>query len=629
MPYDNNSNKPYDLAQFAAAHAPKPRPVRTGVRSGSARTDSTRPPAGREEVPVGHPFADTGEFPVFAGGPEPWEDQDGQADDFEGFDGLDGYDKPGDSFDGFDGYEAYEDGEEGYESAYAPDDSAIIREVHPDGTQERPAPPARKKKRPDPRALLERRVSLILCGVLALGLAVGTLLLTLLPRSTQSQIEKRDLAKLPSLSLESWFSGEFTAGVATYFTDTVPNRDALKRLGSQFKAVFGLPGSESDVEFVGNIQKLDKPKPAEDPSTSAPESQSQPESADPGPTVGQMGAGLEGAAGRNMVLPSPTPVPADFHQAEEAGMVGEGSIMLVKQEGHYRGLEPFGGSADMADRYSAALNDLHSQLGDGVKIYSMPAPLACEFYTPDQLKEYVRSQSECFDGANAQLNDGIVGLNICGTLAQHAGEPIYCRTDHHWQPLGAYYAAQAFAQAAGVSFDDISTYTEGKFEGFVGSMYGFSGQSAKILNDPEDFVYYTPSKPYDTVYYDTAFNFQWDDDNLFAEGVDGSSDAYSYFLGGDQYIVKVTTQNSTGRKLLVMKDSYGNATIPYYVGSFDQIYVADVRYLERNLVSFIRDMGITDVVFTVSAFSLVGENGAHVAELISQNAGETVTDPHP
>ena len=614
MQYDNRnggSHKPYDLAQFAAAHAPKPRPARTDAVH-TVRTDATRPLTREEQVPVGHPLADTGEFPVFAGEQPDWADRDG----YEGYDNYDSYD-------------GNEDGEEGYESAYAPDDSAIIREVHPDGTQERPAP-RRRIKRPDPRVLLERRLSLVLCGVLALGLGLGTLLLTLLPRSTQSQIEKRELAKLPSLSLESWFSGEFTAGVATYFTDTVPNRDALKRLGSQFKTVFGLPGSESDVEFVGNIQKVDKPAPPEDPSTPAPqEGQSQPESQDPGPAVGQVAVGLEGAAGRNMVLPSPTPVPADFHQAEEAGMVGEGSIMLVKQEGHYRGLEPFGGTADMAQRYSDALNDLHSQLGDGVKIYSMPAPLACEFYTPDNLKEYVRSQSECFDGANAQLNEGIVGLNICGVLAQHAGEPIYCRTDHHWQPLGAYYAAQAFAQAAGVGFDDISTYTEGKFESFVGSMYAFSGQSAKILNDPEEFVYYTPQKPYDTVYYDTAFNFQWDDDNLFAEGVDGQSDAYTYFLGGDQYIVKVTTQNTTGRKLLVMKDSYGNATIPFYVGSFDQIYVADVRYMERNLVSFIRDMGITDVVFTVSAFSLVGENGAHVAELISQNAGETVTDPHP
>ncbi len=620
----NDSHKPYDLAQFAAAHAQKSRPERTGSgRSGPARTEATRPLAGEGGFPPqsGHPFANTGEIPVFDDEPVLAYETYESYDTYDAYETEDtGYDDPG--------YGGEDDsGDDSYQSVYVPDDSGIVRESRPDGALPKPAPHPRKK-RPDPRLLLERRLSLSLCGVLALGLAAGTLLLTFLPRSTQSQIEKRELAKLPAFSLESWFSGEFTAGVATYYTDTVPNRDSLKRLGSQFKALFGLPGSESDVEFVGNIQKVDKPKPAENTPAPAGEGASQPEGGS-APIVGQVATGLEGTAGRNMPAATPTPAPVDFGQAEEADMVGEGQIMLVKQDGHYRGLEPFGGTADMAQRYSAALNDLHSQLGDGVKIYSMPAPLACEFYTPDKLKEYVRSQSECFDGANAQLNEGIVGLNVCGVLAQHAGEAIYCRTDHHWQPLGAYYAAQAFAQAAGVSFDDISTYTPGKFEGFVGSMYGFSGQSAKILNDSEEFTYYTPSKPYDAVYYDTAFNFQWDEDNLFAEGVDGTSDAYSYFLGGDQYIVKVTTQNTTGRTLLVMKDSYGNATIPYYVGSFDKIFVADIRYMERNLVSFIRDMGITDVVFTVSAFSLVGENGANIANLISQNAGETVTDPHP
>ena len=101
------------------------------------------------------------------------------------------------------------------------------------------------------------------------------------------------------------------------------------------------------------------------------------------------------------------------------------------------------------------------------------------------------------------------------------------------------------------------------------------------------------------------------------------------YLGSDQYIVKVTTGLQSGRRLLIMKDSYGNATVPFYTGSFDEIYVADIRYMERNLVSMIRDLDVTDVLFTVSAFSVVGENANHIQTLIDQNAGETVTDPYP
>ncbi len=66
--------------------------------------------------------------------------------------------------------------------------------------------------------------------------------------------------------------------------------------------------------------------------------------------------------------------------------------------------------------------------------------------------------------------------------------------------------------------------------------------------------------------------------------------------------------------------------MPFFTGSFEQIYVADVRYLERNLVSFINDMGITDTLFTMSSYSFVGSQGQNIANLLTQNAGETIID---
>ena len=53
-----------------------------------------------------------------------------------------------------------------------------------------------------------------------------------------------------------------------------------------------------------------------------------------------------------------------------------------------------------------------------------------------------------------------------------------------------------------------------------------------------------------------------------------------------------------------------------------------MRYLECNLVSFIKDMGITDVLFTMSAYSVVGDNADNIQNLIAQNAGESITDSH-
>ena len=39
-------------------------------------------------------------------------------------------------------------------------------------------------------------------------------------------------------------------------------------------------------------------------------------------------------------------------------------------------------------------------------------------------------------------------------------------------------------------------------------------------------------------------------------------------------------------------------------------------------------MGITDVLFTMSAYSVVGDNADNIQNLIAQNAGETITDSH-
>ncbi len=95
----NDSHKPYDLAQFAAAHAQKSRPERTGSgRSGPARTEATRPLAGEDGFPPqsGHPFANTGEIPVFDDEPVLAYETYESYDTYDAYETEDtGYDDPG------------------------------------------------------------------------------------------------------------------------------------------------------------------------------------------------------------------------------------------------------------------------------------------------------------------------------------------------------------------------------------------------------------------------------------------------------------------------------------------------------------------------------------------------------
>lgn len=424
--------------------------------------------------------------------------------------------------------------------------------------------------------------------------------LLVFPHSTVSQIEKRNLAEFPTFSFQSYFSGEFTSGVTNFFDDTVPYRDNFKNMGNNFKSVFGFSTGD-DVTVVGKPVAV-----VSDESTSSkPEENNNNASSDTSP-----------------VQESSEESYRDYTEEEAEEASYDNGMIVVKQDGHYRAMELFGGGSGKS--YINALNNFRKDLDDSVKIYSMPIAKASEYYLPADYADYSASQKDCFDKIASQLDSGIISVDADSTLSKHTEEEIYCRTDHHWQPLGAYYAAQTFASAANADFKDISTYTKYENEGYVGTMYAFSG-NANILNDPETFTYYKPSNidKCTAYYYDTSFNYTGSGN--FFNNVDVAN-SYLVFMGGDEQIVKVKTDVKNGRKLCVVKDSYGNAEIPYYMGSFEEIYVVDMRYFDLNLVDFVNQTGVTDLLFSMCSYSVVGENADNLENLRTQNKGEKIVD---
>ncbi len=158
-------------------------------------------------------------------------------------------------------------------------------------------------------------------------------------------------------------------------------------------------------------------------------------------------------------------------------------------------------------------------------------------------------------------------------------------------------------------------------------MYAFTDGDINIKNDPEDFIYYVPDNYPDckTDFYDTSFNFDYTG-SYFKEVGDPQSNAYLTFFGGDEQIVKIRTNVKNGRKLMVVKDSYGNAIPGNLMNSFEEIYIADMRYFNPNLVDFINTMGVTDVLFTMATFSAFGGNADNLSVMISQAKGNEIVD---
>lgn len=481
----------------------------------------------------------------------------------------------------------------------------------------------REERRLRRRKRLDNMLSSQITAVLCLLVIILAVLLIVIPRSKTSAIEKRDLAAFPKFSISTLLSGEFTRGVQTYYDDTVPFRDSFKNLNNSMKNLFGLH-SEGTAEIVGNVNKVTDTAPTqtEAPAQTQPEetAQIQPEetaAAGTGDTVSETAA-APAETGTDTAAPTEK---KNYEKGEADGTFNNG-FLIVSLDGHWRGLPLFAGG-DYTE-YTDFMNTLADSTGDNVRVYAMPVPLASEYYLPSNFSDYSVSQRDAIEEIMSMLSGSVTGINLIDVLGAHENEDIFMRTDHHWSQLGAYYAGQALAQAAGVPYADLASYGLIQREGYIGSMYGYT-QSANLLNDPETFTLMIPSAPYSNMYHDTGFNFTYEDDLFLMTDLDNS---YLAYIGGDMTPVHVRTAQTNGRKLLIIKDSYGNPLPSLLTGSFEEIFTIDLRFCDFNLLNFINSQGITDIV-TAFSIDTAAYPSADLLGLLTQYSDSGIPNDEP
>jgi len=88
------------------------------------------------------------------------------------------------------------------------------------------------------------------------------------------------------------------------------------------------------------------------------------------------------------------------------------------------------------------------------------------------------------------------------------------------------------------------------------------------------------------------------------------------FMGGADRITHITTDCTNDRRLLIIKDSYGNALVPCLTRSFSEIWVIDMRYFEPKVVDFAKEHEITDVLFAMNTFSAMGGNAKNLETIM-------------
>lgn len=305
----------------------------------------------------------------------------------------------------------------------------------------------------------------------------------------------------------------------------------------------------------------------------------------------------------------PQPVTSDNENKGELS-----GTVIVDATG--RGMPIFGGGSGTT--YANALNTVKEKVGKQVNVFSMIVPTQGSFYMPSGFT--MASEWDCIANVNDQLY-GIIPVDAYSALAAHVDEEIYARTDHHWMQLGAYYAAEEFVKTAliDVPFTPLSEYERHDVEGYLGTLYGYSNENATMGKNPETFVYYIAPNDFSTYYMNPKDTEFWNS-SMFQKMPVGYS--YGTFMGGDEKVVHVETDVENGRKLLIVKDSYANAIVPCLTGSFEDIWTADMRYLEEmqhfpnSISQIVKEYGITDVLFCMDSFSAVGVNAEHLPGIV-------------
>ena len=422
-------------------------------------------------------------------------------------------------------------------------------------------------------------------AVIALVFLAFAVVFDTFPRSTVSELEKRELATFPKFSWERLADGSFTSDVSTWFSDSEPYRDVFMTLSMQIKDLIAIAPSDDNVKFQAGDMELEKGD---------------------GEKTAEGGGKKDEAAKDSMTIDE-----YENHiNADENAKIANAGIIIVGKGDKVRALMAYGGGPKGCVGYAQAANKYKEVFGDKVNIYCMVIPTAVEFYCPDKAKKRTNQQLPTIRNVVAHLDPGVKPVDVYTTLGKHANEDIYLRTDHHWSPLGGYYAAQEFARVAGVPFKDLSHYERRVTHGYVGSMYGYS-QDISVKNAPEDFVYYVPTG---VEYTTTYINYTIDENyHVIGEGKpyksvfffkykDGSGGAYCTFMGGDTKLTHVVTSTKNGRRLIILKDSFGNAIPGYLFYSFEEIHVIDSRYFTKNMVDYVNENQITDILFANNIF---------------------------
>lgn len=380
-------------------------------------------------------------------------------------------------------------------------------------------------------------------------LAIGTINVFFHSDNAVSELENKTLQQFPELSIEAVFKEQLAYKLDAFVADQFVFRTPMIELAASIKTLGSL---KSDVSI--NV-----------------------------------------VANDNMIGP------LDENVSGEVYHVGDLAVNYLMFSD--RAFAAFEENQAVEREYAQAINALHDQLPD-LSMYVLLTPTQAAFV--DEKFDYLTDdQAASLSRFNALFDSDIGYINPYELMQTHFSETIFFRTDHHWNGYGAYLGYVAFAEAIGAKALTLEAMNYEEIEGFLGSVYQMTGH-ANLAKNPDTIQMFVPKisvrmdryKNVEGVLMPASENIPYTISKNFLK----DKVTYQVFLGGDAPLTVIKNlDDSTRPKILVIKDSYGNAFVPNLVGHYSEIYAVDPRHYVGDLKQLIEEESIDTILFINSA----------------------------
>lgn len=183
-------------------------------------------------------------------------------------------------------------------------------------------------------------------------------------------------------------------------------------------------------------------------------------------------------------------------------------------------------------------------------------------------------------------------INVVNSLKEvnKKSNNLYYKTDHHWTTYGAYIAYKEYFKAKNKDSYSINDYNIKKVSD------SFQGTSSSLVLGTQTkdniYIFERPrSLKVDYVYENKTTNSLYNFDYL------KKKDKYSMFLDNNHALIEIeNTFVEDDSNILIIKNSYANAFVPFIVDHYNKTYVIDLRYYPKNVSDYISEKNIKNIL---------------------------------